>query len=282
MSPTHGRRTGLPSDRLLKRVSRSFYLTLRLLPKEVRGTLSLAYLLARASDTIADTCTAPAEVRSVLLHGLPEHWPASLSAPGAEGELLAALPRLLAAYNASPDREEIHTVWKTILEGQIFDLERFGCTAPAPLTPDELARYTYLVAGCVGEFWTDICFKHVPNYSPSKREAMRPLGKMFGQGLQLVNILRDRHADNALGRIYVTPERFDIEMEIARQSLAAGEAYASAIRSRRLRAACALPLRLGRSTLDLVAKFPEKKRVKVRRHQVWISLACALARPNPG
>jgi len=267
-------------DRLLKSVSRSFYLTLRLLPKEVRGTLSLAYMLARASDTIADTCTATMETRSALLRGLPEVWRPSLSAPGAEGELLNALPELLVAWKSSPDRQEITDVWKTILEGQIFDLERFNGTGSQPLSPDELNRYTFLVAGCVGEFWTDICFKHVKNYSAAPPAIMRNLGKLFGQGLQLVNILRDRQSDSAIVRTYIPPERFDEEMKIARQHLAAGGTYASAIRSRRLRAACALPFQLGSSTLDLIAKHPEANRVKVPRFRVWIALACALAHPT--
>ncbi|MCX7825074.1 MAG: squalene/phytoene synthase family protein, partial [Verrucomicrobiae bacterium] len=48
---------------LLKEVSRSFYLTLRVLPGALRPAISLAYLLARASDTIADTKVVPREKR---------------------------------------------------------------------------------------------------------------------------------------------------------------------------------------------------------------------------
>jgi farnesyl-diphosphate farnesyltransferase len=44
---------------LLRDVSRSFYLTLRVLPREIRPQISLAYLLARATDTIADTKAVP-------------------------------------------------------------------------------------------------------------------------------------------------------------------------------------------------------------------------------
>ena len=39
----------------LKDVSRSFYLTLRVLPARIRTPIGLAYLLARTSDTVADT-----------------------------------------------------------------------------------------------------------------------------------------------------------------------------------------------------------------------------------
>ena len=46
---------------LLKSVSRSFYLTLRVLPTGMRDPVGLAYLLARAADTIADTSLIPPE-----------------------------------------------------------------------------------------------------------------------------------------------------------------------------------------------------------------------------
>src|SRR6266852_3564924 len=52
---------------LLRDVSRSFYLTLRVLPKEIRPQVSLAYLLARATDTITDTKAVPREKRVALL-----------------------------------------------------------------------------------------------------------------------------------------------------------------------------------------------------------------------
>tara|TARA_Y100000591_G_scaffold103757_1_gene88228 strand:+ start:544 stop:825 length:282 start_codon:yes stop_codon:yes gene_type:complete len=42
-------------DNLLKTTSRSFYPTLRYLPKKVRGQIGLLYLLARVADTIADS-----------------------------------------------------------------------------------------------------------------------------------------------------------------------------------------------------------------------------------
>src|SRR6185436_18294633 len=51
-----------PMD-LLKEVSRSFYLTLRVLPGSIRRQIGLTYLLARTSDTIADTTLVPLEQR---------------------------------------------------------------------------------------------------------------------------------------------------------------------------------------------------------------------------
>lgn len=265
---------------LLKQVSRSFYLSLRLLPSSVRQPLSLAYLLARASDSIADAPSVPAALRLRLLHDLPGSWsPQSdgqlTGLPAAEELLLRSLPDLLRDLVASPDRTEILAVWKIILSGQIFDLERFSAD-PAPLTLDEAVRYTGLVAGCVGKFWTEVCFKHIPGYSEKSPAEMNELGVAFGCGLQWVNILRDRHADAASGRVYVTPENFLPALAIARRNLDAGARYASFVRPRRLRAACRLPWELGFRTLELIAANPQSPRVKVGRGFVWRSLLRSL------
>ena len=265
---------------LLKRVSRSFYLSLRMLPGPVRATLGLAYLLARASDSIADAASASVELRSRLLGGLPHAWAGDEAQklghlPDGEQALLESLPSLLEQLDASPDRKEILDVWKIILGGQIFDLQRFGTGAP-PLSLEEAVRYTGMVAGCVGKFWTLVCFKHVPGYSRESRETMCGLGFDFGCGLQWVNILRDRHADAAAGRVYVTEKDFPEAMRIARENLAAGTRYASLVRPRRLRAACRLPLEIGLRTLDQVEANPRVSGLKVGRGFVWLSLARAL------
>ena len=265
---------------LLRRVSRSFYLSLRLLPGSVRATLGLAYLLARASDSVADAASASVELRSRLLSKLPHAWlPGEAqnlgSLPDGEKALLESLPSLLQQLDASPDREEILDVWKIILSGQIFDLHRFGPDA-SPLSLEEAVGYTGMVAGCVGKFWTLVCVKHVPGYSRESREAMCELGFDFGCGLQWVNILRDRHADAAAGRIYVTDGDFPAAMRIARANLAAGTRYAALVRPRRLRAACRLPLEIGCRTLDLVGANPLVSGLKVSRAFVWLSLARAL------
>src|ERR1700737_5478495 len=49
---------------ILAAVSRSFYLSIRLLPRKLRDPVSLGYLLARASDTIADTTEVPIDLRT--------------------------------------------------------------------------------------------------------------------------------------------------------------------------------------------------------------------------
>ncbi len=267
-------------ERLLKKLARTFALSLRILPTPIRPALSLAYMLARASDSIADASTAPAFQRLALLRALPDSYPEKspdLGLKGDERDLVSRLPDLLQALEALPDAAEIKAAWCVILRGQIFDLARFEPPAdgvpPKPLSPEELVEYTQLVAGSVGEFWTMMCFRHIPDYAAKPLDEMLALARTFGQGLQMVNILRDRRRDADSGRIYISDDRFYPEMQRASGLLEAGAQYATAVKPRALRAACKLPLDLARQTLALVAEHPLGLRVKVPRHKVWLAFA---------
>ncbi len=260
--------TAADFESLLRRVSRSFYLSLQVLPASIRSSLSLAYALARASDTIADSASLSASARVDILRQLPEVLPPPMEiADSAEHELLLHLPELIQRWRASPDRDLIGGVWETICTGQIFDLERF--VRPGALEPDELQTYTELVAGCVGEFWTELACRQIPDYSPVPAAKLRALGRSLGCALQRVNILRDRAADAALGRVYVPEARVAAEWDLANAGLRDGERYAAAIRSRRIRFAVLLPARLGIRTLRLLKENPNAPRVKVPRREVW-------------
>ena len=54
-------------DALLEATSRSFYPTLKYLPKKTRGRIGLLYLLARVADTIADSKHGETEVLQQIL-----------------------------------------------------------------------------------------------------------------------------------------------------------------------------------------------------------------------
>lgn len=205
---------------LLKSVSRSFYLTLRVLPAAVRPQIGLAYLLARATDTVADTEAVPKGQRLELLQrlqerlGSPERPELDMDAflghaSDAEQALLTRLPEafdLLSQFEAA-DQERIRAVLATIISGQSLDLRRFGEADAGRIvalqSDDELDDYTYRVAGCVGEFWTRICRAHVFPQAHLDDAFLLANGIRFGKGLQLVNVLRDIPADLRLGRCYL-------------------------------------------------------------------------------
>ncbi len=213
---------------LLKAVSRSFYLTLRVLPPALRPAISLAYLLARASDTIADTKVVPRERRRELLvrfRGQFEHGVnaddlrliqsdlaprQSLSAEKVLLEKLGACFEMLATLPEG-DQRRIAELLGVITRGQEDDLVKFPGENERELvafdTDQQLDDYTYAVAGCVGEFWTKMCVAHLPTLGGWNAAEMTALGIRFGRGLQLTNILRDIPKDLRIGRCYIPRER---------------------------------------------------------------------------
>ena len=212
---------------LLQATSRSFYLTLRVLPARVRPQIGLAYLLARTTDTIADTEILPVAQRLDALQKLRARLLGQNAAPLNFGELaeqqnLSAEKLLLEKTEASltlletlspADRQLVREVLTTITSGQELDLRRFANASSDKIlaleTAAELDDYTYRVAGCVGGFWTKICRAHLfPNAKLDEKRFITD-GIRFGKGLQLVNILRDLPADLKNGRCYLPQERLD-------------------------------------------------------------------------
>jgi len=206
---------------LLKQTSRSFYLTLRVLPRRVRPQIGLAYLLARTTDTIADTEIVPMEQRLRALHQLRERILGEHDTPldftaladrqgdPAERQLLEKCDHSLAELRGlfSDDLLRVRDVLKIIISGQELDLQRFARASVNSLTAlqneAELDDYTYRVAGCVGEFWTKTCRAHL--FPQAKLDETQFLNDAvrFGKGLQLVNILRDLPVDLRKGRCYL-------------------------------------------------------------------------------
>ena len=320
------------SPDLLERVSRAFYLSIRVLPSGVRQPVSLAYLLARAADTIADTSALPPDMRldrlvafrRIVSHGcepsalgdltrsLADAQPAD-----AERELLLSAGSVAAALKSLDvaDRERVSAVVSTLCEGMEFDLARFPPEEERGLcwldSGEELDRYAYLVAGCVGEFWTDMSMAHTPALRHWDRDAQAELGVAFGKALQMTNILRDVPSDLRSGRCYI-PAAWLSEIGLhpldltdptnsmaARPALARGvrmalghfeaaEEYLLSIPRRclRLRLAAAWPLLMGLATLDVLMRNPKwldpSSRSKVSRRWVYRTVAASvpLARSN--
>jgi farnesyl-diphosphate farnesyltransferase len=212
-------------NELLRATSRSFYLTLRVLPGAIRPQIGLAYLLARTTDTIADTEILPVEQRLTALQKLRERILGQSSAPlnfgalaqnqssPAEKLVLEKVEDSLAALQnfSAADQKLIRTVLETITSGQELDLQRFAKASPEKIialeTAAELDDYTYRVAGCVGEFWTKMCRAHLFPHARLDEKQFIADGIRFGKGLQLVNILRDLPADLKNGRCYLPMEK---------------------------------------------------------------------------
>jgi farnesyl-diphosphate farnesyltransferase len=308
---------------ILRSVSRSFYLSIRVLPAQLREPVALAYLLARTTDTVADTTRISGTVRTETLKMLSNgiqgrasrevviNLTASfvpLQENAAERTLLRYLPDCLEwlEHVEAADRNDIRVVLEKITCGQMLDLERFDNATEirALQRAADLDEYTYLVAGCVGEFWTRLCFRHLRDFASLSEAEMLVLGKPYGMALQLINVLRDAGSDLRAGRCYFPeeelkavglpaaqilsePERFHPIYkrwtQKAQDELECGMQYSRAIRNRRVRAATVLPASIGARTLALLrdaGTMALRRKIKVRRDEVRrmiLSLAVTFA-----
>ena len=217
-----------PSDsdtlRVVKRVSRAFYISLRILPEEVRHTVNMAYALARTADIIADASISSPENRMKRLNifhnavrdrgslmavsDVPLHAEFAAELAESERDLLDSVDETLRKLEqlSSMDGSLARSVVTILCEGMKYDIERFASAepgSPIAISEKELDRYTYQVAGCVGEFWTSALMAHESELDHWDRREQARLGIAYGKGLQMVNILRDVPEDLRLGRCYI-------------------------------------------------------------------------------
>ena len=217
---------------VLKQVSRSFYLTLAVLPSRVSKQVGLAYLFARAADTIADTGQVDRSARVMFLQqfklqflredlnwdeiGAVQAMMAPQQGHPGERKLLEQLESCFQIYERlePEDQEEIRRVLPTLISGMEMDLKVFPGESEAQLralpTIEDLDTYTYRVAGCVGEFWTNLVCAHLPSIRRRwDRDQKIRIGIRFGKGLQMTNILKDLPKDLRRGRCYIPLEMLE-------------------------------------------------------------------------
>jgi len=309
---------------LLKQVSRLFYTTLVVVPRSVRDQVCLSYLFARAADTIADTDLIDRPQRLQFLRQFKGQFAEDrvdweevraiqtvlipCQANPAERVLLERLDECFRLYLdlSSEDRARVRRLMTTLTNGMEMDLTVFpgdsGRHPTALKTTADLDQYTYFVAGCVGEFWTNLMCGHLPSLGTWNVMDMARVGVRFGKGLQLTNILKDLSRDLQRGRCYV-PEPMLREVGLAPadllkkdvlpafrpvlQRLVAmaldhldqGWLYTMAIPRRevRLRLACMWPILFAGGTLRLVSTSPDlldpSVTLKIPRGQVYRIMA---------
>jgi farnesyl-diphosphate farnesyltransferase len=262
-------------DDLLVKTSRTFALTIPLLPEPTRREVTIAYLLFRIADTFEDASHWPRERRIEAL----ERFAALLESDRAGGaaadagswdaaqwsvnqgyvELVSEIPAVLEAFAAlsEPAREDIARHTARTARGMAGFVARTGDDGTLALRDvTDLKDYCYVVAGIVGEMLTDLFVlgrRSLDSIAPFLRER----APLFGEALQLVNILKDSADDAREGRSYLPAhvERSQV-FELARRDLEASAEYVHALQRasapRGLVEFTALPVLLARATLDRV------------------------------
>ncbi len=262
-------------EQLLIASSRTFALAIPLLPEPTRQEVTISYLLFRVADTFEDAASWPRALRIEALdhfgrllqapdrreiEEVSRRWAAEVPCeqPGYQ-DLLAELPYVLDSFFAlSPQAVRLirdHTL--RTAEGMAGFVARTSDGGELRLNDlADLQAYCYVVAGIVGELLTELFLLGRPQLEPVA-SGLRVRSRVFGEGLQLVNILKDAASDATEGRRYLPDgvDRAEV-LALARRDLRAATDYVLTLQSagaeRGLVAFNALPVRLAHATLDRV------------------------------
>jgi len=257
-------------ESILTGVSRTFGLSIPYLPDQLRDEIGTAYLLCRIADTFEDEGTwdpinrvfllrrfkravCSCGSRQPLLDVLNEtsdQW------GGGYNELLTNTLPILEHYDGLRVEAKQH-----IRSGLFFMIDGMGQFVLRNRTVDScdgLQRYCYAVAGVVGVMCTKLFIESNPPLA-SHRTRLMALSAKYGEGLQLINILRDEHDDESADR-FLIPGSVSRESLIARAAhdMAAADEYLTLLdvngADRGVVAFNELNIRLGHATLEAIER----------------------------
>jgi farnesyl-diphosphate farnesyltransferase len=233
---------------LLQKTSRTFALTIPCLPQPTRDEVGIAYLLFRIIDTFEDAVLWSPALRQKALREFIDQLdrPAAESRALAESwtrepplehagyqELLARTPYVLEQYQAL--RPEVQLILRTHVTRSAEGMGGFVAQIEAGgklqlETIQDLRSYCYAVAGIVGEMLTELFLVGRPSLARVAVD-LRSRAAEFGEGLQLVNILKDARPDAAEGRTFLPRQAPLAEVfALARKDLASAAAYVDLLR----------------------------------------------------
>ena len=311
--------------RILEGVARTFALTIRPLPGNLHDAAGNLYLLCRIADTIEDEPALSADEKEALSSRLVELVsgqgdPAvfardltarlSAAASASERDLIANTGRVLSVTERFSDAERgaIRRCVRIMTRGMV-EFQR-GATIHGLENLEHLNRYCYHVAGVVGETLTALFCEHSAEMR-KRREDLLALSVPFGQGLQMINVLKDIWEDHRRGACWLPRDVFraaGLELDslpagrtdpafaagllelvaVTRQHLEAALRYTLLIPPREtgIRRFCLWPLGLALLTLRRIRRTPaftSGSEVRVSRRSVWavVVVTSVFARWNP-
>ena len=198
---------------ILGSVSRTFALTIPLLPPTIEKVVGNTYLLCRIVDTIEDAAEMSPETKQKLsklfldavlektsvesfvescLRALTNHENQD------ELDLITNTPTVLRILHTctKSDQEAVSRCVSIMSEGMSYF---HGKQTEAGLKDlNEFEKYCYVVAGVVGELLTRIFSNHSPTFA-KRIQGQESLAIAFGQALQMTNILKDSPEDKVRG-----------------------------------------------------------------------------------
>jgi len=271
-------------DEWLLKTSRTFALAIPLLSEPTRKEVGLAYLFFRIADTFEDAevwprakrlsalkqletlldADAPVEVAAQFV---PEWTTPMPSEHKGYQQLIAQSVAVVEMFETLSPKAQviIRQHVKRTCEGMYGIVERADEKGSFELsTLEDLRRYCYWVAGIVGELLTELFLVTCPSLEAVK-DRLKETEVLFGEGLQLVNILKDQSSDKQDGRSYL-PANVSLQAVFAlvEADLLRAVDYVDALQAgganRGILAFVSFPLLLARASLsELKKKGPGAK-----------------------
>ena len=203
--------------RILPGVSRTFAITIPVLPDSLAVVVSNAYLLCRIADTIEDNSALDQEQKSkfhrlfiLVVEGsydaksfANELSPLlSLDVLPDELDLIENTARIVRVTHSFSVREQAALLRCVMV--MCSGMPKFQRNKSLSGLSDlgQLQEYCYVVAGVVGEMLTELFCVYCSELE-EKRDKMMKLAVSFGQALQMTNILKDMWDDRQLGTCWL-------------------------------------------------------------------------------
>ncbi|MBI4656908.1 MAG: squalene/phytoene synthase family protein [Elusimicrobia bacterium] len=221
---------------IFKKVSRTLYLSVNILPNTAKEAIAVAYLFCRALDSVIDSVQIKSPDKEIFLADFRKVFdslqkPACRNASVGREQVFKKMECLCSAVPAAADRELLHS-FKEVLEvyeklpenfrrmifeavggvteGMKMDLKFFGdagagtASVRALKTAQDLEKYCSFIGGAPGVFWTRV---YLDILRMKKLKLGKVLfeedGKVIGEALQITNIIKDLAEDLRRGRCYI-------------------------------------------------------------------------------
>ena len=273
---------------ILRSVSRTFALTIPLLPPSIEKVVGNTYLLCRIIDTIEDAAnlsvSTKQELSKLFLDCVLERLPAqdfvdtcllALRDYGNldELDLIAHTPTVLRILHtcSKEDQTAVSRCVSIMSDGMSYFHDKQ--TQAGLQNLKEFEKYCYVVAGVVGELLTTVFGNHSSTFSKSF-QGKENLAIAFGQALQMTNILKDSPEDKARGVSWKPADMNQTDLlRIAYEKLQDSLQYILLVpkQDSGIRRFCFLAFGLAVMTLSKIAQrteFNNKNEVKLSRRTV--------------
>ena len=238
---------------MLKKTSRTFYIPISYLDIGIKEAVASAYLCMRAIDEIEDHNELTDELKV---------------------ELLLGVYKAFKSQNIIEETQLLLSPYKSVLPAVTMKLDEWALLCPSSgaeivyryiskmafhmadwvqsgwniHTEEDLDRYTYSVAGMVGEMLAELWLWHDGTQSDSTKAIA------FGRGLQAVNILRNRTEDLERG-VDFFPDGWGFKemQQYTIRNLQTADSYIADLKDGPALKFCKIPLALAHATVKLIA-----------------------------